>query len=260
MSETDDPYRAPQSNVTESSSEQFGGSIDNTLGGNAELDIGAVFSEAWGKTNGIKGYVVGGGILLYLAAGVVSVIVSFLFGLGGQDIAGVLVGQLVTMMMIYPFIAGVFLLGLHQSVGMPVSFAQQFNQYGMMLPILGIALIQTLASLIIPIVGVVLLRDTGSSNLVLLFFLVLPSIYVAFAFALAIPLKVEKQLGVIESIITSMQLVNKKFFSVAVLALVSSIVSVLSFITIIGWIWAIPWMLMVFAITYRQLAGVSVAT
>jgi hypothetical protein len=52
-----------------------------------------------------------------------------------------------------------------------------------------------------------------------------------------------------------MKLVNKKFLNVAVLAIVASLVSTLSFITIIGWIWAVPWMLMVYAITYRQLAG-----
>ena len=258
MSETDDPYRAPQSNVTEASSEQFGGSIENTLSGNAELNIGAVFSEAWEKTKGIKGYVVGGGILLYLAVIIVTITVAVLVGAEQQSIVGSLVGQLVVMMMIYPFIAGVFLLGLHQSVGMPVSFAQQFNQYGMMLPILGIALIQTVASLIFPMLGIVLVQASGS--FILFAILLLPSIYVAFAFALAIPLKVEKKMGVVESITTSVQLVNKKFFSVVVLALVSSIVAGLSFITIIGWIWAIPWMLMVFAITYRQLAGVSIAT
>lgn len=256
MSETDDPYRAPQSKVTEASSEQFGGSIENTLSGNANLDIGAVFSEAWEKTKGIKGYVVGGGILLYLAVIIVTITVAVLVGVEQQSIVGILVGQLVVMMMIYPFIAGVFLLGLRQSVGMPVSFAQQFNQYGMMLPILGIALIQTVASL--PMLGIVLVQASGF--FILFAILLLPSIYVAFAFALAIPLKVEKKMGVVESITTSVQLVNKKFFSVVVLALVSSIVAVLSFITIIGWIWAMPWMLMVFAITYRQLAGVSIAT
>ena len=256
MSETDDPYRAPQSKVTEASSEQFGGSIENTLSGNANLDIGAVFSEAWEKTKGIKGYVVGGGILLYLAVIIVTITVAVLVGVEQQSIVGSLVGQLVVMMMIYPFIAGVFLLGLRQSVGMPVRFAQQFNQYGMMLPILGIALIQTVASL--PMLGIVLVQASGF--FILFAILLLPSIYVAFAFALAIPLKVEKKMGVVESITTSVQLVNKKFFSVVVLALVSSIVAVLSFITIIGWIWAMPWMLMVFAITYRQLAGVSIAT
>ena len=143
------------------------------------------------------------------------------------------------MMMIYPFIAGVFLLGLHHSVGLPVNFSQQFNQYGMVLPILAVALLQTLASL----VGFILL--------------ILPGIYIGIALALAIPLKVEKQMGVFESLTTSMQIVNKKFLNVAVLAIVASIVASLSFITIIGWIWAIPWMLMVFAITYRQLAGVN---
>ncbi len=240
MSETDDPYKAPQSDVAETYDGPLGGSIENTLGGYAELDIGEVFSEAWEKIGGIKGYVIGGGILLYLGVALVSTIIGVLFGLGQQTILGVLVSQLVIMMMIYPFMAGVFLLGLRQSVGMPVSFTQQFSQYGMVLPILGIALVQTVASFI----GFILL--------------ILPGIYIAIALGLAIPLKVEKQLGVVESLTTSLQLVNKKFLNVAVLAIVASLVMSLSFITITGWIWAIPWTLMVFAITYRQLAGVSI--
>jgi len=85
--------------------------------------------------------------------------------------------------------------------------------------------------------------------------LIVPGLYLAFALALAIPLKVEKQLPVVDCLTTSMKIVNKKFLNVAVLALVASFVASLSFITIIGWIWAVPWMLMVYAITYRQLAG-----
>ena len=243
MSETDDPYRAPQSNVSDTSSERVGGSIENTLGGYAELDIGDVFSEAWEKISGIKGYVIGGGILIYIIGmPIVLGILSVLFGVGQETIFGGLVIQLVIIMMIYPFMAGVFMLGLRQSVGRPVGFNQLFSQYGMVLPILGIVIIQSIATSI----GFLLL--------------ILPGIYVAIALGLAIPLKVEKQLGVVECLTTSMQLVNKKFLNVAVLAIVSSLVATLSFITIIGWIWGIPWMLMVFAITYRQLAGVNVAT
>ena len=41
----------------------YGGSIERTLAGQAELDIMAVIREAWSKTDGIKGPVVAGMLL-----------------------------------------------------------------------------------------------------------------------------------------------------------------------------------------------------
>ncbi|MFP6835591.1 MAG: hypothetical protein VB948_05710 [Pseudomonadales bacterium] len=240
MSDSDNPYAAPLADLG-GEIERFGGSIENTLAGNAELNVADVMSEAWQRTKGIKGIVIGGGFLIYLGVAVLTVVLGFVFGFGdSQSVLGVVVTQLVTMMMIYPFFAGVFMLGLRQSVGLPVSFDQQFAHYGAALPIIGVALLQSLASMI----GFLLL--------------ILPGLYLAFALALAVPLKVEKQLSISDCLTTSLKLVNKKFLNVVVLAIAASIISVLSFITLIGWIWGIPWMLMVYAITYRQLAGCDI--
>ena len=239
MSESDNPYEAPKAELG-GEPEQFGGSIENTLAGNAVLDIADVMSEAWRRTSGIKGIVIGGGLLIYLAAIVVTLVLGLIFGFGDEQSAfAIAVTQLVIMLMIYPFIAGVFMVGLRQSVGLPISFGQQFSYYGAMLPLFLVAILQSLVTAI----GFVLL--------------IIPGLYLAFALALAIPLKVEKQLPVVDCLTTSMKLVNKKFLNVAVLAIVASFISMLGFLTIIGWIWAMPWVLMVFAITYRQLAGSS---
>ena len=240
MSDSDNPYEAPQAELG-GEPEHLGGSIENTLAGNAVLDIGEVMSEAWQRTNGIKGMVIGGGLLIYLAIFIVSMVLGFIFGFGAeQSILGLAVSQLIIMLMIYPFMAGVFMLGLRQSVGLPVSFDQQFAYYGAALSIFVVAIVQT----IVTGIGFVLL--------------IIPGLYLAFALALAIPLKVEKQLPVVDCLTTSMKLVNQKFLNVAVLFIVGSFVVTLSFITIIGWIWAMPWMLMVYAITYRQLAGCEI--
>jgi hypothetical protein len=240
MSESDNPYEAPKAELG-GAKEHLGGSIENTLAGNAVLDIGDVMSEAWQRTNGIKGMVIGGGLLLYLGLIVVTVLLGFIFGFGEeQGILGVAVTQLVTMLLIYPFFAGVFMLGLRQSVGLPVSFDQQFAYYGSALAIFLVAIVQS----IVTAIGFVLL--------------IIPGLYLAFALALAVPLRVEKQLPVVDCLTTSMKLVNKKFLNVVVLAIAASFIGTLSFITIIGWIWAVPWMLMVYAITYRQLAGCDI--
>ena len=240
MSDSDNPYEAPRADLS-SEREHLGGSIENTLAGNAVLNVGDVMSEAWRRISGIKGIVIGGGLLIYLAVFVVSIVLGFSFGFDDeQSFFGVAITQLVFMLLIYPFFAGVFMLGLRQSVGLPVSFDQQFSYYGSALPIFAVAVLQFVATTL----GFVVL--------------IVPGLYLAVALALAIPLKVEKQMPIVDCLTTSMKLVNKKFLNVAVLAIVASIIATLSFITIIGWIWAVPWMLMVYAITYRQLAGCEI--
>ena len=74
---------------------------------------------------------------------------------------------------------------------------------------------------------------------------------------LAIPLHVEKGLGVVDSITTSIKLVNKQLLTVILLGLAVIVAIVVGIMTIIGWIWLLPWAMMVMAIIYRQLAGVS---
>ena len=240
MSDPDNPYAPPVANLG-GEIEPFSGSIENTLAGNAELNVADVMSEAWQCTKGIKGMVIGGSLLIYLGVVVATVVLGAVFGFGdSQSVVGVALTQLVTMLMIYPFFAGVFMLGLRQSVGLPVSFDQQFAHYGAALPILVVALLQTVASMI----GFLLL--------------IVPGLYLVIALSLAIPLRVDKHLPIVDCLTMSMKLVNKKFWNVALLAIVASFISILGFITLIGWIWGIPWILMVYAITYRQLAGCDI--
>ena len=231
------PYQAPRSELVGETS-RYGGSIENTLAGNADLEIGAVWSEAWERTSGIKGIVILSGVIVYAALFVVALVLGVAFGTGEEaSLVAPLLNQLVTMAITNPWLAGIAMIGLRQSVGLHVQFDQAFAYYGMVAPIVAIAILQTLG------VGI---------GLVLL---VLPGLYLMFAFSLAIPLKVEKDLPIGDCLVTSLKLVNQKFFTIAIMAVGCSFVVFVSFFTIIGWIWAAPWALMVYSITYRQLAG-----
>ena len=215
----------------------YGGSIRSTLAGDAQLEVMEVIREGWDCTQGIKGMVVAGVLLVYAAVGLVSLILGMIFGFENQPFYASTVSQLVIMMILYPFMAGVFMLGLKRSVGLPVEFSEQFSLYGMTLPILGVGVLQSVATS----VGLV--------------FLILPGLYLAIALSLAIPLKVEKNLPVVECLSTSLRLVNRKFLQVALLGLASTALMVVGILSLIGWIWTIPWTIMIFSITYRQLAG-----
>lgn len=215
----------------------YGGSIERTLAGDAELDILAVIREAWRLTDGIKAMVVGGMLLVYAAVLAASMILGAVFGVEDRTLVGSSVSQLVIMTIVYPFVAGVFMLGLKRSVGEPVRFEDQFTYYRNLLPIVAVGALQSLVTF----VGLMLL--------------IVPGIYLMFALSLAVPLKAERDLPITDCLLVSLRLVNRKFFEVAVLSLAAAGLAVLGVVSLVGWIWTIPWTLMMLAIIYRQLAG-----
>ncbi len=218
----------------------YGGSIEQTLAGGADLDVMDTIREAWGCTQGIKGTVVGGLLLIYGVVLVVSAILGATFGFENPGAMAEAVLQIVLVSIVYPFMAGVFMLGLRRSVGLPVDFKEQFSFYGMMAPIVAVGLLQSV------------LTSLG------LMLLILPGLYLAVALSLAIPLKVEKDLGIVDCLATSLRLVNRKFLQVMLLGLASSALITIGILSVIGWIWTIPWSVMIYSITYRQLAGYDV--
>jgi uncharacterized membrane protein len=232
MSDSDNPYRAPDAALIDEPLDT-GGSIDATLAGNAVLDVQEVMREAWERVTGIKGIVLAGAFTVLL--------VSFI----GTAVLNVVLApeltQLVVTIAMYPIFAGMFMAGLRQSVGLPVDFSEPFNYFDRIVPIAAVGVLASLATA----VGMVLL--------------VLPGLYLGIALSLSIPLVVDKDLSIIDALTTSLKLINQKFVSVLVLMLIAGVVLVAATFTIVGLVWALPWVVMIYAITYRQLAGASVS-
>ncbi|MBK81879.1 MAG: hypothetical protein CMQ43_13305 [Gammaproteobacteria bacterium] len=218
-----------------------GGSIERTLAGDAELEILPVLREAWARTEGIKAIMVGGLLLIYAAIVAATWVLGQVFGVEDETMIGSTVTQLVLMMIVYPFFAGVFMLGLRRSAGLPVRFEDQFSFYRELMPIVAVGALQSLVTFL----GFMLL--------------IVPGIYLTFALCLAVPLKAERNLPITDCLIMSARLVNRKFFEVTVLTLASVALAVLGIVSLIGWIWTMPWTLMILAIIYRQLAGFTPA-
>lgn len=215
------------------------GSIEQTLAGNADLRIGSIIREGWEKIDGIKAPLLLGGLVIYAVISLVVYLLGYVFDTGpdNPDPLGSAITQLVVTLIFYPFLGGVLMFGLRRSIGLPVKFEDLFAQYGRALPLVAVALLQSLA--------------TGVGFLLL----IVPGLYLSFALSLAVPLKVERDLPVFDCLMTSIRLVNCKFLEVVGLSLISAALMVLGFVSLIGWIWTIPWVALIFAITYRQLAG-----
>lgn len=248
MSDSNDqsnPYSAPRSTLEDVTLEG-GGSIQATLAGESELLVGDVLKEAWEKVHGIKLPVLVGVVGGYIATYIVTVILLLVAGLIASQtgsVAGLIASAgvgVVASLALIPIYAGVLLMGLRQSVSAPVSAGLAFSLFDRALPIIAVGLIVSIAVSI------------G------MFLFVLPGLYLIVALLLSTPLLVEKRMGVIDALRTSIQLSHKQFLNLMLVILVVGVVLMISAVTIIGLIWAIPWAVMAVSICYRNLAGVAV--
>jgi hypothetical protein len=199
--------------------------------------IGEVFSEAWQLKDGFKG-TYWGAVLVYA---VITGVVSGVSELIGDDASLVLfVWQLITSLLTLPLFAGMLMIAIKRSVDIPTSTSMVFDYYPKTIPIF---LLYLLMMAMITL-GFILL--------------VLPGVYLAFAYMLAIPLLVDKNMKLWEALETSRKAITPCWFRTFALCIVSSIIIAVSAIPLgIGLIWTIPFVGLVMAIVYRNLLGVS---
>jgi uncharacterized membrane protein len=78
------------------------------------------------------------------------------------------------------------------------------------------------------------------------------------AYSMAMPLLVEKNMGIWEALETSRKRINKCWFEMLVLYILVFIIFAVAILPLgIGLIWAIPFAIVLMAVVYRNLFGVS---
>ena len=234
------------------------GSIDSAVSGRYDFKIKGVLSEAWSLVNGSKLTIVGGMVVMYIAVFVVTLLLGMLMGVvvpmiagsgtpqgGGSLVMAVSVGiqlimQLVTMAISYPFMAGLFMIGIRRSANLPTSFSMIFDYFNRIIPLL----IVNILYFILVTIGFLLL--------------VIPGIYLALAYMLAMPLMVEKNMSPWQALETSRKTISKKwfkFFGFFLLLWLIVMVSVIPFG--IGLIWTMPLTFMAIGVLYRDVFGIE---
>ncbi|HSC84014.1 MAG TPA: hypothetical protein VLC30_10400 [Pseudomonas sp.] len=257
------PYAMPSSELQERAAPGQAPSIEEALNRGYDFAIGDLLGEAWNKTKGIKG-IIWGGFLVFnaamLVATLVLIFVMSLFGtLGALGLAGlgedsdgsaVLAGALGAFLMamvlmvallalVYPFIAGINMVGIRQAAGQPVRFAEVFSHFGRTLPLLLAAILMG----ILVNIGFMLL--------------IIPGIYLTVALLLTIPLIVERKLSAWQAITTSCKAINQHWFKVFFLYILLAIILTLSMIPFcIGLIWTFPMFIVAQGVLYRTIFGV----
>lgn len=220
-------------------------SIESAMVGNDDFSIGDTLKEGWQRVSGLKGP--------FWAAAVVVFIFMLVAGLALSAIANVLsltngtVGlvaqlllQLAIMAAIYPFMAGIAMLGVRRAVDLPISYQEAFAYFAYVSPLV--------------IAGVLM------SILMTLGFLLLiiPGIYLSVAYMFTVPLVVEKNLSAWQAMETSRKAVTRHWFKFFFTLLILGIIFVLSAIPLgLGLIWTYPMLVAVMGILYRDTFGVQ---
>ncbi|MFP6639473.1 MAG: hypothetical protein VCC04_04450, partial [Myxococcota bacterium] len=173
--------------ISEPSATNDYGSVERGLAGDYEFKIGEVLGEAWAKTNGSKAtFVVA--TLIYLAVlfvvGLGVGLVTAVFDTVGLDLFDVL-NQLIPLAISMPMAGGIWMLGVRRSVDVSTSPKVVLSYFHLLLPIL----VMTLLIWIVVVIGLAVL--------------VLPGIYLAISYVLAMPLLIEKGLGPWQAMETS---------------------------------------------------------
>jgi uncharacterized membrane protein len=244
-----DVYQAPSADLR-AASRPFagGGSIESGLAGNYEISIGAILSEAWSKTKGAKS-TVWLALLFYMIVLIpLMMAVNFIlakFGISAapgnpmpKAFASGLPSQLIQMVVSLPLTAGYMMIGIKLAVRAPVEATELFAYFPKVFALVGTAVLMY----VLIIIGFCLL--------------VLPGIYLAVAYGLAMPLVVEKNLSPWEALETSRKAITHHWFGVFGLYIVFVLIAVLATIPLgIGLIWVMPMMLIAMGIVYRTIFG-----
>lgn len=232
--------KTPQENAPESTSPPTAFSEDPD---DNDFNITDIISEAWARTSGTKGPILGASGLAFLAITIFTgVVTSFSALIGSGSIAAALsiTAQFAITVATYPFMAGLMLIGIRQSVGLPIDFKMAFSCFGYTLPLVIASFLVSLLSF----VGFMLL--------------VIPGIYLSIAYLLVIPLIIDKDMGPWQAMETSRKAIHQHWFKVFGLYILMGFILILSTIPMgLGLIWTFPMFVMVGGILYRQILGVS---
>ena len=226
------------------------GSIDKALSGDYEFSIGSTISEAWAKTKGAK-WPINIALSLYFLAFIgifmlttgATVMTADPTLEGGANPIVLIAMQIGQNLILLPIFMGIAIMGIKRSVDAPITSGSIFDYYSKMFPLLFTMILMY----IMIFIGFILL--------------ILPGIYLAVAYYMAMPLVAEKGMGPWEALETSRKAVTHRWFSVFGLFFVLSLIMAVSMIPLgLGTIWTIPMMIVAFGILYRNMFGVESET
>ncbi|MCP4332567.1 MAG: hypothetical protein GY785_07900 [Gammaproteobacteria bacterium] len=242
----DDIYSTPESDLAQSHpSVHGGGNVEDAIAGNIEVNMLETLGEAWRDLKGFKLKCHIATIIwfaVYLVALVISIPVVFgLEAMGADENSAAMVASLVQLIAIavtMPMMVGITIMGIRHSQRKPISAGSVLN-YFHRAP--GAILWYFLYTLLV-ILGYLLL--------------ILPGIYLSFAYMFSLPLMIEKDMGAWQALEVSRKAVTRIWFRATGFLLLLMLVVMLGMIPLgIPLIWIVPWVSLAYALVYFKLFG-----
>ena len=246
-----DIYATPEADLAQDiEKHRSGGNIDDAVAGNFEVNMLETLGEAWRELKGfkLKCHVA---LLLYMlvflaAAVLFGIAIAALAATGAdQSVGGALsvVFQLVITIVSLPMSIALLVMAMRHANGKSVSAGEIFRHFGTT----GSLFLAYLMQIILIMVGLALL--------------VLPGIYLMFAYMYALPLVLEKKMGPWHALETSRKALTKVWFRFFGLLWLIMLINTAGVLTLgIAWIWTIPWSILAMALVYQKIFGVEAHT
>ncbi|MDH5572819.1 MAG: DUF975 family protein [Gammaproteobacteria bacterium] len=245
-----DIYKTPDSNLNNTIPAGNYGSLEKGIAGDYEFSIGATLSEAWDKTKNAKGTFNLAFFLYFMASMAIMMVGQFaMIPLMSNQadpstiITVSLIEQVIFNLILMPIAMGLFVLALRRSVDSPIDATSIFSHYRKTFSIFGTMLLMYLMILI----GYILF--------------ILPGIYLTFAYMLALPLIIDKNLSPWQALEASRKAISKRWFSIFFFMIICLLIMIISTIPLgLGLIWTMPMLIIAYAIIYRNIFGYETET
>lgn len=197
---------------------QIGSTPEKAIQGDYSINVQAILKEGWALTKTNKQPILIG-LLFVLLIGVIVTLVAAQY-MGGlesvmQNSQKQVILNLLATVIIWPFLAGIEMMGISHSVGIKTRSGFIF------------AFLKRSAFIAITALLIASLTSLG-------FYLILPGIYLAVALSLTIPLIVEKNMSPISAIILSLKATRFQWFKLFQIFAVFLILAITSFLPLIS--------------------------
>jgi len=246
-----DIYATPGADLAQGiEADRIGGNIDDAVAGDFQVNMLETLGEAWRGLGGfkLKCHIA---LLLYflvfIGVGIAFGVLTLVLEQTGADqsVIGVLsvVFQIVITVVALPMGFAIMIMAMRHANRKSVSAGEIFRHFDVIGSLFVAYLIQT----IFVIIGLLLL--------------VLPGIYLMFAYMYAMPLIVEKKMGPWQALETSRKTLTRVWFRFFGFMLLITLINLLGVIPIgLGMIWTIPWSVLAMAMVYQKIYGVEAHT
>jgi hypothetical protein len=246
-----DIYAAPEADLSVApEGNRAGGSVEDAIAGNIEISMLGSLGEAWRVLKGFKLKCHIASVLwfiVYVIAALLAIPIALLLvNLGADEATAGIISSIVQVVAIsatMPMMVGIMIMGIRHLQGKPVSVGSIFSYFGYAPRVLLWYILMTLMIMI----GYLLL--------------ILPGIYLTFAYMFSLPLIVEKDMSVWQALETSRKSISKFWFRFAGFMILVMLIMTVSMIPLgIPMIWTVPWVTLAWSLIYFKLFGAEADT